>query len=673
MSLRSRFDGQPVSEDAEFLCDALVSDGTRFGDEDPDGLGAMAQGRWPDDLDTDAVVRLAEVVGESPTWQAQADTPPVAQQLAERARLQPLDIEIGRRLQHLKYVCHRPRLHLRVEEERLPVSRARRIPVRAVADLLSHPGDWEHRTIRSIQPARVLARQIEDEWNLYENRVAVRLVDHLLAYLAKRLEELRRIAGVIAARRNYSSQMQSTTHWRVSRVSRLWSDSLDSGTEDDLDSTTRSLEVAQRDLQALLDTPLYRRVPRRQSVDLRLKRTNILLNDSNYRRVAELWRAWLKHGHQRQKTKQERAERRSLEATSWDAFLFHLVVRAFGSLKWVVRGDATQGYVLSRPGWSDVCLEVNEHGIIDLHAASNLRIVPLCTDFVGADSKAVLRQLEALDGGEVETVIAHISGDGNFERRPRPPVEDVDRATGWSFEGRTVLFSCSPWSIDSEERMSRLLQGWLCRSATPDYPYVDQFRELPKLPSEWTWLQYEEPFLVALRAPNDRELACSRAWATSRAKALDQAAQRAKAAKQAYPVAPRDAVRKLQAFVERVSQILMGLDQCPVCDGSGKVVPRPGNRPDGSSATWWATCTSCQSEWGTRSCAGCGNRYRALQVQPGLDLSELAAITEPRDWPDKVLGRDVWAQPCRARPGEDFRCPDCGQCAKGSCVSCASG
>jgi hypothetical protein len=177
------------------LCDAWLADGQRFGDElvglEPERARALARTSWR---------RMPSFVSRKPSATSRrgtrcATTPPVAQKLAERARPQPLDLEIARHLQHLQHVCHKPRLHLRVEEERLPVSRARRTPVRAVAELVSHPGDWEHRTLRSIQPSRVLARQIEDEWNLYENRVAVRLVDHLLAYLAKRLEELAKDQG----------------------------------------------------------------------------------------------------------------------------------------------------------------------------------------------------------------------------------------------------------------------------------------------------------------------------------------------------------------------------------------------------------------------------------------------------------------------------------------------
>jgi hypothetical protein len=659
----ARIDGTEHPFPVSAFCDAWLADGQRFGDEfagvDPDAL----LGRWPGELETDAVVRLAEAVGENATWCAYANTPPVAQKLAERARPQPLDLEIARHLQHLQHVCHQPRLHLRVEEERLPVSRARRTPVRAVAELVSHPGDWEHRTLRSIQPSRVLARQIEDEWNLYENRVAVRLVDHLLAYLAKRLEELRKIKEILDASRDYGEEIRGTSFKRAHRISKLWSTTLESKTEEELERTMKRLELAQRDLQTLLDAPLYLHVPRREAVALALKPTNILVNDPNYRKVAALWRAWVKFGHKRHETIAQRAARRQREAAAWDRFVLHLVVRGFEALGWSAAARGS-GWELRKSGWSPVRVQAEAHGLVQLSGERALRLLPLCADLTTADVAATLTQVEALDDERDEVVVVHVG-------RPVALV-DADRASGWSIGQRAVLFACSPWGIDSEERMARLLHGWLSRAAVPDYPAATTIRALPEWPGRRDWLRYEDDRLVVFRAPNDRELAETRAWSTAKAKELDANAQRAKAARQSFTVAPREAITAFDAFIEDARHRLSGLDACPICGGQGLVEARPGQRPDGSDATWWATCPGCGSEWGTRPCIACGHRYRALNVgQPGLDVEAAAHTTPAPEWPDRVLGRDVWAQPCAERPLDQFRCPKCGRCPSASCARCS--
>lgn len=646
------------------LCDAWLADEHRFGDELPGLEPEHVLGRWPEELETDAAVRLAQAVGEEPTWKAHASTPAVAQKLAERARPQPLDLEILKHLQHLQHVCHRPRLHLRVEEERLVVSRARRTPVRAVADLVSHPGDWEHRTLRSIQPSRILARQIEDEWELYENRVAVRLVDNLLAYLAKRLEELRRIKETLDSR-DYSDEIWRTSFRRASRISELWSTTLESRTEEELSRTVQRLELAQRDLQVLLDAPLYQRVPRRQAVALSLKPTNILVNDPHYRKVAALWRAWVKFGHKRQETHQQRSDRRQREAAAWDRFVLHLVIRAFTSLGWVAARDGRTAWRLTRDGWSSITVIVDKHGIVSLRASGTpLRLFPLCATLTGMHGQALTGQLEAWDALEGELVAVHVG----------PPAElaDADRAAGWSFGGRAVMFGCSPWRIDSEERMARLLNGWLNRAAAPPYPVAIDIRALPALPRGWDWLRYEGAHLVALRAPDDKEAGAARAWASTQAKQLDMKAEQAKLARQAVEVAPRQAITVFQQFIEGVGSGLVGIELCPVCGAQGLVEPRPGRKADGADATWWAMCGGCRSEWGLRPCTSCGGRYRALVAEGGIDISRAADATPLHDWPDKVFGRDLWAQPCSTGAPGQFRCPTCGACSGGDCARCTA-
>ena len=659
----ARIDGKGRSLPTPAFCDAWLADGLRFGDEhvclEPDRV----LGRWPAELETDAVVRLAQAAGDEPTWEAHAQTPPVVQKLADRARPLPLDLEIGRHLQHLQHVCHRPRLHLRVEEERLPVSRARRVPVRAVAELVSHPGDWEHRTLRSIQPSRVLARQIEDEWNLYENRVAVRLVDHLLAYLAKRLEELRKIKEILDASRDYSDEVRRTSFRRARRISELWSNTLESKTEEELTRTMKRLELAQRDLQTLLDAPLYQRVPRRQTVALSLQPTNILVNDPHYRKVAALWRSWVKFGHKRQETAQQRAERRQREAAAWDRFVLHLVVRGFAALGWSAT-PSREGWDLVKSGWSPVRVATDAMGVVRAEGSCRLRLLPICTDLAGAVPDAVQAQLQQLDCSDGDVVIAHV-GSG-------VALTDADRASGWIIGDRAVLFPCSPWGIDSEERMARLLHGWLCRAAAPTYPVATTLRALPEWPGRRDWLRHDGDHLVAFRAPSQREASEARAWAAGKARELDTLAQRAKAAKQAFAVAPREAVAAFQKFVDLATDALVGMDNCPVCGAQGLVEPRPGKAVDGSDATWWAMCGSCGSEWGTRPCTGCGTRYRALVPQTGLDASAAAEATPARDWPDKVFGRDLWAQPCSTGVVGQFRCPHCGVCSGGGCGRCSS-
>lgn len=678
---QSRLGGGAVVLPNPALCDAWTADGHRFAGDLP-GLGADQAflGTWPDDLDADAVVRLAAVIGEGSEWEVMSATPAVAQKLGERARPQPLDLEIMRHLQHLQHVCHRPRLHLRIEEERVPVSRARRSPTRAVAELVSHPGDWEHRTLKSIQPSRVLARLVEDEWNLYENRVAVRLVDHLLKYLAKRLEELRKIEAALAAGRDHSDKAH-TSFWRARRVYQLWADTLTTKTEDDLRATMRRLEIAQRDLQALLGAPLYAEIPKRLAVPLVLKPTNILVNDAHYRKVAALWRAWVKFGHKRQETIEQRTSRRQQEGRAWDKFVLLLVARAAGALGWSASGSAAS-WTLHRKGWEALELRQDPGGIVTIRSPhGTIRLLPLCASLVGADPLAVVTAIRPWDADSGEVVVVHLgverrkdadaTREAEMIRLEAVPTAETDRANGWTFGGRAVLFGCSPWSIDSEERMARLLSGWLNRRAVDRFPVHRSFSSLPPVPPEWTWMRAAGPDVVAFRSPTEGEGRAAKAWAAAQLRELETQALRAKQARQAFARAPIAAVEAFPAFVDAAVNGLGNLGDCPVCAEIGTVEPRPGQRTDGADATWWARCSHCESEWGLRPCRGCGSKFRVLAAAVGLDPRTVATTVSAADWPDKVYGRDVWAQPCGAASGlGNYRCAACGVCPGGGCARC---
>jgi hypothetical protein len=219
--------------------------------------------------------------------------------------------------------------------------------------------------------------------------------------------------------------------------------------------------------------------------------------------------------------------------------------------------------------------------------------------------------------------------------------------------------------------MTRVINGWLSRAAARPYPAVTRARGLPELPRPGGWASYDGEHLVAFRAPSPAEATSARAWATAQLRALDAKAVQAKLAKQAVAAAPRAALLKFQAFGDDATEALAGMDRCPVCGGQGDVDTRPGRQSDGSDATWWARCADCESEWGLRPCTGCGSRFRALDPHVGIDLEKAAEIAAPRDWPDRVLGRDVWAQPCASGESGQFRCPACGACGS-TCSRCAS-
>ena len=152
----------------------------------------------PDGLLAEAVAGVGADLEEADCWESWLGTSPLVTRMAERARLTEFERAMMALLPHLQTVCQRPRLMLRTEDERTAVGRARRIPARAVEVLASRPEDWDRRTYTTVHPLRVLATHIEDLWDTYENRVAARLVDHLLREVGRRVFELRGIQSMAA-------------------------------------------------------------------------------------------------------------------------------------------------------------------------------------------------------------------------------------------------------------------------------------------------------------------------------------------------------------------------------------------------------------------------------------------------------------------------------------------
>ena len=190
-------------------CDVLAPAATgdwavvRPGDTIPT-RGGFFTDALPDEQDVEALLQLGgllrgpdSVKGGWPEW---SGISPLAAGLEEAVKPHPLEDRIEEELDHLVAVCRKPRTHIRVETERVLVARARRLASGAPAWLASHTEDWNHRKITGIQPRRILAEVREEKWDLYENRVAVRLLDHLVTWLRRRITEVSRVLDDIFAR-----------------------------------------------------------------------------------------------------------------------------------------------------------------------------------------------------------------------------------------------------------------------------------------------------------------------------------------------------------------------------------------------------------------------------------------------------------------------------------------
>lgn len=250
----------------------------------------------PETLDAVALDDLAPSLElHAWTWMGLAvEAPVVAVGLDARSRLLDVDRAIDEHLPHLATVAHEPKTRLRESRELTPIGRVRRPARGAVARLAGHSEDWYRRRFRSVDPKRLLSRRLDLDMDLYENRVAVTLLDpELPAYLNSRLRELARLQSA------YSEVLRALdegTHWRRRRIYDLWRGEFESAGAIS-DARERTLHTI-RQLRELLGrvrrihgSPLFVELRGAHPGGRTLRRTNILASDQHYRRVAQLWQA----------------------------------------------------------------------------------------------------------------------------------------------------------------------------------------------------------------------------------------------------------------------------------------------------------------------------------------------------------------------------------------------
>ena len=329
--------GRPAG-DGDVLAPGATGDWALVGPGDTVPLrGRFFLDALSDDQDAEALLQLGDALRAPDRanggWLEWSGISPLAPGLDEAVKPHPLEDHIAAEFEHLAAVCRRPRTHIRREAERVLVARARRIARDAPARLASHTEDWEHRTIAGIQPRRILADVREEQWDLYENRVAVRLVDDLVAWLRRRIAEVRRIRDDVYARMEKIHGSASGTHRRAHRIFTLWGEGWDDGPGEVAESTLKRLDNLRYKLLGLMGSRLYKRIPVRAGVRGGLRTTNLFANDDHYRGVARLWYEWSRQAVSCAPSPSELWARYQDLHHGFDAWCMLVIVRACSQLR----------------------------------------------------------------------------------------------------------------------------------------------------------------------------------------------------------------------------------------------------------------------------------------------------------------------------------------------------
>ncbi len=636
----------------------------------------------PDPDHLEAVITMGRSMPTSPTWLELSCCDPLAPVLETDLEEEPLEKVIRNNLDALRDVFSRPRTHLKLRTALVPAGRARRLDKAAANWLAGHTEDWAHLTLRGVHPRRVLAEVRDVRWDLYENRVAVCLVDHLLSWVRVRIRRL----GAWLRRFDDLARLQDSVgrdgSWRrKDRVFRLWTDfELEKNRKKVASERMKQLTALRRVLDGLRDTKLYRAIPARTNVPDELRPSNVLQFDANYRKVAVLWRAWATQHREEQLSDEEFAARQADSVVAWRRFCVLLVQRALcqlGREAGDLDSPLTDGAQIAFPG-----------GVLDLRdpvairlgvdGGTAIRIVPLLADFAHA------REVDGLVSGlgtraGSDTVVLHLAV-GSDVRPECARLLELGHQSGAPGPG---LLPVSPWDLGSTERVARALRWALLTSQIRAWP--------PQISTDSSikaagWLAGTGPTRSLLRAPTPAEFDLAKAEAGLTALGAQVAEleservvvrERAAATKgdrenrafteqakrlneQIQPLAVELAARR--ATLDSLRAGLAALDRvaaCPVCAAEGRRATATLTQRGASSFT--CSC-DCGAEWGTAACGSCKAKVPLLRTISAEVLREEAETGSGADWVDRVFGQDVLAAPHRGEPGR-WRCQVCGGAA----------
>ncbi|WP_440104684.1 hypothetical protein [Streptosporangium sp. H16] len=641
--------------------------------------GACDPCALPDEVTERAVLGVAaglERLGVEPAGRWLRESPLLGDtEIGPRLRRRRMDDEIAEHLDALRAVCHDPADRLRVVNRLVPVGLARRITPATITRLAGHSEDWNRLRPDGVEPKVVLASSREQNLDFYENRVAARLVDHLWGDVVARLNAVARIDEMFSDLDRYVADAVDRPWRQQGKLFDLIEGVVANETWKDLAAVRRKELGAVRDaLVALRGGGVLPGVNRQAEIGTALRATNLFVNEGRYRRVRDLWQAWVndRTGRDREDAPSARIQDWCRGFTVYTGLLLLHALDHLGLLGKPVGSDGPAGAGGASPftrGGPPIRLGTGD--VAATGTAVTLAWLPTEVFEVAVGGRAVLRVLalpHALTGhgrtsatrDETQRLITEkpviptlIVYPGTFEERQALPerlrlevFSGCDSPVPWR-RGGVGLLPISPMEIDSVVRLARSLYSVLARERHRDHPLSIRCRQAyaREVGDGADWLRAEETGLLVTRPPAPGELAAARARLQS---------LRARVAGRPDGAGEAELLDRVADELTANAESLAEYTRCPVC-----LQRRPDpwrayrSRRDG---TYSCECPQGHARWELRRCASCTRPYPVINAAPVPEGVEFDG-----DGVDRLLGSHVVSMPCRLRPSV-FLCPSCGTC-----------
>ena len=647
--------------------------------------GACDPRALPDEVTERAVLGVAvrlERLNAEPVHRWLRESPLLADaEIGPRLRRRRIDDEIDEHFSALRAVCHAPADRLRVVNRLVPVGLARRIVPATINRLAGHSEDWNRLRPDSVEPKVVLTPLREQNLDFYENRVAARLVDHLWGDVVARLNAVTRIDAMFSDLDRYVADAVNRPWRQHGKLFDLIAGVVADEPWKDLAEARREELGAVRDaLVALRGSGILRGVNRQIDVGTALRATNLFVNEGRYRRVRDLWHAWVndRTGGDQDGDPTVRMQNWCRGFTVYTGLLLlhaldHLgLLGESGGPGEPAEVGATASFSRGGPPirlsagdggatGADVTLAWLPTEVFELAVGGRpvLHILALPHALTGhGRTAATQEETDRLTSDKPEIPVLIVYPGTAEERQALPKRSRLEVFSGcdspvpWK-HGGVRLLPVSPMEIDSVVRLARSLYSVLAQERHRDYPIRVRCRQVhaKEIAEGADWLSAEQAELVVTRPPAPGELARAQARLQS---------LRGRAAGRPGGVGEVELLDRLADEITSAAATIGEYTRCPVCLQRS---PDPWRayrrRQDG---TYECECPQGHARWELRLCGSCTRPYPVILIEPVVGDIELDG-----DGADRLFGSHIVSTPCWVRPSV-FLCPSCGTCGVASTV-----
>jgi len=598
-------------------------------------------------------------------WENWLTLSPLFPEINEKIHLLLLEKQLEEKWGHLETVCRRPRTYLKMEMEKLPISRSKKIAPRAIEYLASHTEDWHRRNFNSVKPKNLLCLVREDLLNIYENQVTAKLIDYLLEYLTRRIQELNLIKAELKETIDFSHETQQI-HWRNSRrICSLWGENFDAeiGIRE-LEESLKQLNQLRQKLLGLINTDLYKAIPPQVYIPITLKRTNIFVNDQHYKYIDLLWRNWSKWQRGQLINPQQLYQQNQELYQGFSAFCLLLICKAF------VGNNTTydQGFGFNFVFNNNNCLNFegmlgeitlnyskqNTFILQDKKIRKELHIIPLLINLTALKDERkielVLDELISKINNSVNNIILYL---GTKEEREVLSISLQKKLNSIKIDQNYNLlgiFPVSPLEILSVERVASGLKWWLNGQIYLSFPPLLEMN----IPEE-NLLKHLQDAIE--KTSNNQQFRVIKSLSTKAKDNFNIELSKLINKTESMGKLAIDMLNKLnmikqQNIPDQIEQLIKPFLICPTCQNSNNEA----NFQLLEHQTFQCTCNNCQTTWGTKKCGKCQKNYPFIDLQ-GIDPQQ---INDNRLTLDRVLGRDILAIPYKKGNNTIFTCCFCG-------------